>query len=107
MTNQEIYQYRFGTDNDNITAQELEAGIAKIPICQLSIETLPGMEFLINGVNEIIGVTGIYELTLDSISNLALSSKSSAILQEGIQKCAEQKIQNTQYKLLINIVRNI
>lgn len=65
---QQIYQLRFGfgIDEDNITAEELisPTGLMFQHICQLSIETIPGVKFYLNNNAIVIGVTGIYEVYL-------------------------------------------
>lgn len=93
----QIIQYRYGTNDDNINRDDLLAGI-QLPICQLSIETVPGMKFIIGDSAEIIGVTGIYELVLNNINKISLDSQSYEILA---QKIAQG---DSRYKLIINIV---
>ena len=66
---QRMVQKRLGTNNDNITAEELISppGVTFQHISQLSIETEPGVQFYIDNQLEpyIIGVTGIYEIYLN------------------------------------------
>lgn len=98
-----VYQYRFGMDNDNITLNELITGIT-LPICQFSIETLPGTLFIINNTQIRIGATGIYEIMFDTISNVRITIDSANLMRDGIEYCDLKGIPNTKYKILINIV---
>lgn len=98
-----VYQYRFGMDNDNVTINDLITGIT-LPMCQFSIETLPGTLFVINNTQVRIGATGIYEIMFDTISNVRITAESGQLMQEGVDYCRLKGIPNTKYKILINIV---
>ena len=101
----QVYQYRIGMSNSNMTLDDLVTGLT-LPICQLSIETLPGISFLMNKEEITIGATGIYEVSFDTISTLSLTEDSKDLLEDGIKRCAVQGIPNDIYRILINIVYN-
>lgn len=65
---QKITQLRFGTINDNVTADQLTSseGLRFINLEQLTIETLPGIAFYVNdsSIAMYIGNSGIYTVEL-------------------------------------------
>ena len=77
----QIKQFRFYNQKSsknypsNITMANLASGSifsSYVPIIQLGIQTLPGIKFYLNNANDpiIIGNTGIYELTLEGLSEI-------------------------------------
>lgn len=92
-----IRQFRYGTRDDNITGAQLVNGL-RVPICQLSIEALPGTKFVMANEVIVIGITGVYEVAIETIDTLFLDSKAYAIMQENIERG------DSRYKIIINIV---
>ena len=79
----QVMQFRYYQDGDEIkncpagliSGQSLTSGSLfenYYPIIQLGIQALPGTEFYLNNSNDpiIIGQTGIYELTLEGLSEI-------------------------------------
>lgn len=77
----QIKQFRFYNQKSsknypsNITMANLASGSifsSYMPVVQLGIQSLPGTKFYLNNSNDpiIIGQTGIYELTLEGLSEI-------------------------------------
>ena len=78
----QIKQFRFYNQKSarqnypsNITMANLASGSifsSYMPVVQLGIQALPGTKFYLNNSNDpiIIGQTGIYELTLEGLSEI-------------------------------------
>jgi hypothetical protein len=92
---QQVYQLRFNTNNDNITSDELisPAGQMFQHIHQLSIESHPGFQCLINNIPIVIGVTGIYEVYLEE-TDLTLRFNPASV----------QNLVQSGYPLIVSIV---
>lgn len=101
-----ITQIRFGTINDNITAEELisDEGLRFQDIEQLTIETIPGIGFYLNGQQSkplYTGISGIYSINLQGseIASLQFLPLSIQNLVNYNQRNADKKL-----ALLINLV---
>lgn len=110
----QMYQYRFGTEDSNMLREDLIAndGI-KLPdgtilsdVEQISIETIPGVIFYINGVETQIGITGIYEINFKekAIYNLYFSEESVDLIETRSIRDKDKENRNTKTVLLINVV---
>ncbi len=97
-----IYQARFlgiGADIENITASNLCASSGIInennqPIAnirQISIEGAPGMVFFLNGIQAVIGSTGVYEVFFNEPDGRGLYFSAASIqnLREQNQRIKE------------------
>ena len=91
----QIYQYRYypmstsRTQPEDLTEVSLVNGsifASRMPITQLGIQTLPGVQFYLNGsTNPIsVGATGIYELDMNAeaiITELRFSADSVQLIK--------------------------
>lgn len=77
-----IGQFRYYGENDSrnypasINSVNLQSGnifSQYIPIVQLGIQTIPGVEFTLNDATSpmVVGMTGIYELNVDGLSRIS------------------------------------
>ena len=74
-----VAQIRYYGDNEdsknqprNLTSVQLRSGSDYMPLKQIGIQTMPGVEFYLNGSIEpiIIGNTGIYELNVENLTEI-------------------------------------
>ena len=109
----QVYQYRFCTDNANCAElisdnQELTLpdGTILSGVEQISIETIPGVMFFINGIVGRVGLTGIYEVNFKekTINSLYFDKNSIELIKKRHERDMDKNNRNTKTMLIINVV---
>lgn len=109
----QVYQYRFCTEDDNYAElisdnKELilPDGTTLSGVEQISIETIPGVVFYINGGMTRVGLTGIYEVNFKEkvIDSLYFDKTSIELIQKRHERDIDGENRNTKTMLIINVV---